>query len=128
MADIKALFRSQSAVANTIDNRIDIQLYMNKESAAAKTAILSETYATAADHLAVSKALAEEGLVNGPNGIFATYDFVDMTFTMSQGQLDTPGYVDLLDQFKQVCPNKKCLIWASPQILVDHEFVGKEEA
>ena len=42
------------------------------------------------------------GLIEGPDGIFATYDFVDMKFAMAAEQLATPGYTDLLDQFKQV--------------------------
>ena len=116
MADIRALFAKELAVANTIAGCLRFQLFMDEASMAAKTAILSETYATAADHLAMNKALMAAGLVEGPDGVFATYHFVDMTFALTQQELDTPGYTDLLDQFKQVCPK---------QTRITHNMRGK---
>ena len=47
-------------------------------------------------------------------GVFTTYDFQEMVFCMSQKNYDTPGYAEILEGFKQACPNTSIVVTDMP--------------
>jgi len=117
LADFKKLYEKEVAVVSKQPGCLQFQCEVSEDSAKNKVALLSEKYASAAAHLATNVALAEAGLVEGPDGIFATYDFVELKFGLSQANLDAPGYKDLLSQFHQVTGHKP--------VTIVHDFGGK---
>jgi len=108
---IKEFVAKEVEVANTIPGCVHFVLEGNEETMTNKTSILNEVYKTAGDHMAINKALADAGLIEG---IFSNYDFVEMVFCMSQKNYDTPGYADLLEGFKGACPNVRIIIHDLP--------------
>ena len=103
LADMKALYEKEVEVAIKTPGCLHFQLEMNEDSAGTKTAVLHEMYADAAGHLELNKNLAAAGLVEGEDGIFATYKFEEMVFGMCDSAI-TEEYRGLLGQFEQVTP------------------------
>jgi len=99
--DMKKLYAKEVEVAKKTPGCLHFQLEMNEETAGSKTAVLHEVYSDGAGHLELNKNLAEAGLVEGPDGIFATYKFTEMVFGMCSTPI-TDDYQGLLDQFKEV--------------------------
>jgi quinol monooxygenase YgiN len=100
MADIKALWAKEVEVANKVDGVLHFWLEMNDESMASKTAVLHEVYTGWEGHVALNVALAEAGLVEGADGIFATYDFQAFQFSLWESDY-TDTYKGLFSQFEQ---------------------------
>lgn len=117
LADMQELYSKELPVANDLAGCLHFQLYMNQQTLEDKNSLLCETYASAADHMALNEQLMAKELVEGPSGIFATYDFTKITFSMSQAQYDTPGYANFLAGFQAVTPN--------PLVINIHDFPGK---
>jgi len=97
--------------ANTVDECLHFQLEGDEAAFTEKKAILNEVYSCAAGHMAINKALSDAGLVEG---VFANYDFQEMVFCMSQKNYDTPDYAEMLEGFKQACPNVRIVITDLP--------------
>jgi len=104
-------------VAQKVPGCLSFQVELTEDALKNKTALLTEKYTSAEAHLLMNKALAEAGLVEGKDGIFATYDFVELKFALSQANLDSPGYKDLLTGFEQATGHKP--------ITIVHDFGGK---
>jgi len=115
MADLEALYAKEVEVVKKQPGCLHFQIDMTEDSLDGKVALLTEKYASAAAHLETNKALAAAGLVEGENGIFATYDFVDLKFGLPESEL-TEDYRGLLAQFEQVTGNKPTVI--------THDFGG----
>lgn len=98
-------------MANTIPECLHFQLEGDEAAFAEKKAILNEVYSCGEGHMAINKALSDAGLVEG---VFANYDFQEMVFCMSQKNYDTPGYAEMLEGFKQACPNVRIVITDMP--------------
>lgn len=108
---IKEFAAKEVEVAQTIPECLHFQLEGDEAAFTEKKAILNEIYSCGAGHMAINKALSDAGLVEG---VFANYDFVEMVFCMSQKNYDTPGYAEMLEGFKQACPNVRIIIHDMP--------------
>jgi len=115
MVDLQTLYGKEVEVVMKQEGCLMFQIDMTEDSLGTKTAILTEKYASAEAHLATNVALAEAGLVEGADGIFATYDFVEMKFGLPAKE-HTEGYKELLEGFEKATGNKP--------IVTVHEFGG----
>jgi len=101
MADLQTLYEKEVEVVMKQEGCLQFQIAMTEESLAEGEVLLTEKYASAAAHLATNVALAEAGLVEGEDGIFATYDFIELKFGLPKSEY-TDDYKKLLTQFEEV--------------------------
>jgi len=115
MADLQALYEKELGVVKEQKGCLMFQIAMTEDALGAKEVILTEKYASAAAHLETNKALAEAGLVEGEDGIFATYDFVELKFGLPPSEM-TEDYKALLKQFETVTGHTP--------VVIEHGFGG----
>jgi len=98
--DFKTLYAAEVECLNKVEGCLHFQCEVTEEALADNTCLLTEKYASAAAHLAANQALKAAGLVEGENGIFATYNFVNMKFGLSAANYND-DYKGLLAGFKE---------------------------
>merc|ERR1711998_87674 len=115
MADLEELYKKEVDVVAKQPGFLMFQIAMTESALGEKEVLLTEKYASAKAHLATNVALAEAGLVEGENGIFATYDFVELKFGLPASEY-TEDYKKLLKQFEEVTGHAP--------VVIPHEFGG----
>merc|ERR1711998_408324 len=106
MADLEELYKKEVDVVMQQPGCLQFQIAMTESALGEKEVLLTEKYASAAAHLATNVALAEAGLVEGENGIFATYDFVELKFGLPKANAENKDYQGLLEGFEQATGHK----------------------
>jgi len=103
--DLIALYDKELEVAKACAGCLHFQVQITDESIAAGTCLLTEKYVDGAAHLEMNKMLDAAGLVQGENGIFATYNFTELKFGLLKSDADNADYQGLLKEFGEVTGN-----------------------